>query len=216
MSGYIGTQPVPQATQTRDSFTATAGQTSFATAGYTPQFLDVYLNGSFLTNGDDFTATNGSDVVLATGATAGDTIEVVAYRTFEVSSISGGLTAANNLSDVINVATSRTNLGLGTTDTPTFGAITANGNITVTGTVDGRDVATDGTKLDTVATNADVTPSWVPAVDPSYLTAVGAGSVGTTELEDDGVSRAKLKDEVVLQILDSTGTALKTIYGAGS
>ena len=31
------------------------------------------------------------------------------------------------------------------------------GNITVTGTVDGRDVATDGTKLDTIATNADVT-----------------------------------------------------------
>jgi hypothetical protein len=30
MSGYIGTQPVPQATQTRDAFTCTAGQTSFA------------------------------------------------------------------------------------------------------------------------------------------------------------------------------------------
>ena len=45
------------------------------------------------------------------------------------------------------------------------------GNITVTGTVDGRDIATDGTKLDTIATNADVTPSWVPSSDPSYLTA---------------------------------------------
>jgi len=45
------------------------------------------------------------------------------------------------------------------------------GNITVTGTVDGRDIAADGTKLDTIATNADVTPSWVPSSDPSYLTA---------------------------------------------
>ena len=45
MSGYIGTQPVPQATQTRDVFTATSGQTSFATSGYTPNFLDVWLNG---------------------------------------------------------------------------------------------------------------------------------------------------------------------------
>ena len=44
------------------------------------------------------------------------------------------------------------------------------GNITVDGTVDGRDVATDGTKLDTIATNADVTPSWVPSSDPSYIT----------------------------------------------
>ena len=86
MSGYIGTQPVPQATQTRDVFTATSGQTTFATSGYTPNFLDVYLNGVKLVNGDDFTATNGSDVVLTTGAAAGDTVEVLSYSTFEVNS----------------------------------------------------------------------------------------------------------------------------------
>jgi len=40
-------------------------------------------------------------------------------------------------------------------------------NITVGGTVDGRDVATDGTKLDTVETNADVT-------DTANVTAAGA------------------------------------------
>ena len=90
MSGYIGTQPVPQATQTRDSFTCTAGQTSFATGGYTPQFLDVYLNGIFLNNGTDYTASNGSDVILTVGAAADDTLEVVAYTTFEVANVSGG------------------------------------------------------------------------------------------------------------------------------
>lgn len=90
MSGYIGTQPVPQATQTRDSFTCTAGQTTFATGGYTPQFLDVYLNGIFLNNGDDYTAGNGSDVVLTLGASSGDVLEVVAYTTFEVANVSGG------------------------------------------------------------------------------------------------------------------------------
>ena len=90
MSGYIGTQPVPQATQTRDSFTCTAGQTSFATGGYTPQFLDVYLNGIFLNNGTDYTAGNGSDVVLTVGASSGDVLEVVAYTTFEVANVSGG------------------------------------------------------------------------------------------------------------------------------
>jgi len=82
MSGYIGTQPVPQATQTRDSFTATSGQTTFATGGYTPNFLDVYLNGVKLAAAD-YTATNGSDVVLASGAATGDILEVVAYTTFE-------------------------------------------------------------------------------------------------------------------------------------
>jgi len=90
MSGYIGTQPVPQATQTRDSFNCTAGQTSFATGGYTPQFLDVYLNGIFLNNGTDYTAANGSEVVLTVGASSGDVLEVVAYTTFEVANVSGG------------------------------------------------------------------------------------------------------------------------------
>ena len=88
MSGYIGTQPVPQATQTRDSFTATSGQTSFATGGYTPNFLDVYLNGVKLASAD-YTATNGSDVVLATGAATGDILEVVAFTAFDTANVTG-------------------------------------------------------------------------------------------------------------------------------
>ena len=89
MSGYIGTQPVPQATQTRDSFTATSGQTSFATGGYTPNFLDVYLNGVKLAAAD-YTATNGSDVVLASGASTGDILEVVAFTTFTPADLPAG------------------------------------------------------------------------------------------------------------------------------
>ena len=82
MAGYIGIQPTPQATQTRDTFTATSNQASFPTSGYTPEFLDVFMNGVHLLNGVDYTASNGSDVVLTVGATAGDIIEVVAYSTF--------------------------------------------------------------------------------------------------------------------------------------
>jgi len=48
--------------------------------------------------------------------------------------------------------------------------IANDGNIAVSGTVDGRDLASDGSKLDTIDTNADVTPTWVPTSDPSYLT----------------------------------------------
>ena len=88
MSGYIGTQPVPQATQTRDSFTATSNQTSFATSGYTPNFLDVFLNGVKL-SAADYTASNGSDVVLATGAATGDILEVVAYTNFDTANVTG-------------------------------------------------------------------------------------------------------------------------------
>lgn len=82
MSGYIGILPVPQATETRNSFTATSNQTSFTTDGYTPNFVSVYLNGVLL-SAADFTATNGTDVVLASGAAADDVVEVIAFSTFQ-------------------------------------------------------------------------------------------------------------------------------------
>jgi len=83
MAGYLGSTPVPQATQHRESFTCTEGQTSFATAGYTPQFLDVFLNGSHLSPAD-FVATNSSDVVLVVAASADDICDIVSYTPFEV------------------------------------------------------------------------------------------------------------------------------------
>jgi hypothetical protein len=60
-----------------------------------------------------------------------------------------------------------TTIGASTPAAITGTSITATGNIAVTGTVDGRDVATDGTKLDTIETNADVT-------DTANVTAAGA------------------------------------------
>jgi len=84
MSGYIGAIPTPQATQSRDVYTATSNQTTFTTQGYTPDLVSVYLNGVHLARAD-YTATNGSDVVLASGATANDTVEIVAFSTFDTS-----------------------------------------------------------------------------------------------------------------------------------
>ena len=44
------------------------------------------------------------------------------------------------------------------------------GDIAVTGDVDGRDIAADGSKLDGISAGADVTPSWVPSSNPNYIT----------------------------------------------
>ena len=57
----------------------------------------------------------------------------------------------------LNGVTFSTNQDISTTASPTFVNLTATGNIIVTGTVDGRDVATDGTKLDGIEASADVT-----------------------------------------------------------
>ena len=90
MSGYIGPAPVPQATQTRQTFTATSGQTSFATAGYTAGFVDIYMNGVRLVDGTDFSATNGSDVVLTSGAATGDIIDVLMFTAVDLATAVGG------------------------------------------------------------------------------------------------------------------------------
>ena len=58
-------------------FTATASQTTF-TVTYTVGLVEVYRNGVKLAIAD-YTASNGTTIVLATGATSGDLIEVVAF-----------------------------------------------------------------------------------------------------------------------------------------
>jgi hypothetical protein len=127
MSGYIGPQPVPQATQHRQSFVATANQTAFATVGYTPQFLDLYLNGVKLA-GEDYTATNGSDVVLATGAAVGDILEYVAYTPFEVANqtFTGTTTTA-----ALTVTGAFTSKGIDDNATATAMTLDASGNVMV-------------------------------------------------------------------------------------
>ncbi len=97
MAGYLGSVPVPQATQHRETFTATAGQTTFNTAGYTPQFIDVYLNGVHLSPAD-VTATNGSDVVLS-ACLVNDIVDVVSYTPFEVASQT--FTGTTTMTDVV-------------------------------------------------------------------------------------------------------------------
>ena len=74
-------------TSSRGSFTATAGQTSFATTGYDSGYIDVYLNGVKLIEGTDFTATDGVNFVLTTGAALNDTLDYVAYGTFNLADV---------------------------------------------------------------------------------------------------------------------------------
>jgi hypothetical protein len=59
-------------------FTATAGQTTF-TVSYSPGLVDVFYNGSKLPS-SEYTASNGTSIVLTTPAILNDTIEVTSYN----------------------------------------------------------------------------------------------------------------------------------------
>lgn len=67
-------------TRTIQKFTATSGQTTFTiTGGYAVGMVDVYMNGVKLDNATDFTASNGTTVVLAAGALTNSVIEVYKF-----------------------------------------------------------------------------------------------------------------------------------------
>jgi hypothetical protein len=69
-------------TSKRTEFTATAGQTIF-TVNYTPSYIDVYMNGVHL-DSSDYTASNGTTIVLNIAAVATDELYVVAFGKFVV------------------------------------------------------------------------------------------------------------------------------------
>ena len=85
---YIGKEP-GSGLRGRFIYTATAGQTSFTgadslgrTLTYTDgEYTDVFLNGVKLDK-TDYTATSGTSIVLDSGASADDTLEILAFDTF--------------------------------------------------------------------------------------------------------------------------------------
>jgi hypothetical protein len=100
--GPTGPGGVPATTTyTRTSFTATSNQTSF-TVAYTVGYVEVYQNGVLL-NASDYTASNGTSVVLAVGATTGDIVETIAYTVTNVASGPTGPTGAGYLNIPQNI-----------------------------------------------------------------------------------------------------------------
>jgi hypothetical protein len=72
-------------------FNATSGQTTFSgtdanglTLAYTVGAEQVYLNGVLQVRGSDYTASNGTSIVLASGALTSDVLNVIAYSAMTV------------------------------------------------------------------------------------------------------------------------------------
>ena len=88
-TGYIGRNPGDSSVVVaRQTFEPSGVQTNFTFAsGYTPGYLDAYLNGIRLISAQDYTATGGSVVGLTSAAQNGDVLELVAYKAFNLGSI---------------------------------------------------------------------------------------------------------------------------------
>ena len=108
--------------RTQTEFTATAGQTTFSVPSYTVGYIDVYRNGVLLGSAD-FTATSGTTVVLATGASAGDLVETVSFYVSSVLNAIPAVAGAVNSNYIANDVT--INFADGSASTP---SITNNGD----------------------------------------------------------------------------------------
>jgi len=119
---YIGRQQDGFGVRSRFIYTATSNQTTFNTddsgnaLSYSDgAYVDVYLN-SVLLDPADYTDTSLTSIVLASGATASDILEVIVYDVFSV--FSGTFTN-----------------GITTSDATVTGDLTVNTDATVTGTI---------------------------------------------------------------------------------
>lgn len=122
-------------------FTATASQTVFSVSPdqYTPNFIQVYLDGVLLDD-VDYTATNGTTLTLAEGANAGQKLTILRLDSLDIANVVRAIQATDltpesslvfddlgNATFTKNLSTQgNTNIGNGTTD---LLAISGNTNV---------------------------------------------------------------------------------------
>jgi len=96
--GYIGRQPSESSViVARQQYSPSGVTTDFTfTSGYTVGYIDAYLNGSRLVEGTDYNATDGSTLSLTSAAQNGDSLELVAYKSFSVTDAVVGIQSAGS------------------------------------------------------------------------------------------------------------------------
>ena len=104
-SGWIPAGSSVNGTSSRFTYTVSSSTTTVSgadnysnTLAYDAGFVDVYLNGVRMVNGSDVTVTSGNSIVFASaiGTSGTDTVDVIAFGTFQLSNFS--INDANDVS----------------------------------------------------------------------------------------------------------------------
>jgi len=176
-SSFAETGSAVNGTSNRASFTATANQTTFA-INYDVGYVDCYINGVKLSPAD-ITATNGSQVVLASGAAVGDQIDLIAYGAFALANVYTQ-TQTYTKTEVDNLLTPKaTTTDLATTNT---NLATTNTNLATTNTNVTSLTSTVATKAPLASPNFSGTPQIgganIPVVT-GHIANISAGANGS-------------------------------------
>ena len=168
-SGYIGRAPGDSAITISKQYFQPSGVTTDFTfsSGYDPGLIDVYRNGIKLINVLDYAATDGSTISLSTPVGVGSTVQVVAYKAYNVATVkateldttvtgstinlTGDITATNA---TISALTTTQNLSVSAAATVSSAfyvgsALTANaaGDVETIGIITASSFSGDGTGL---------------------------------------------------------------------
>ncbi len=151
--------------------------------------VDVYLNGIRL-NPADYTASDGSSIVLASGAATSDILYVVAFGTFSLANIN-----ANDIST---------------------GTLNSARLPTVPTTKGGTGLTTIGTAGQALVVNSGATALEYTTIQASEITTVGNVFSNYNEISSNTtITTSTTKNSVLFGTISVTGSAILTIAGSG-
>ena len=194
--------------RTLTEFTATASQTTFTPPSYTVGFIAVYQNGVML-GSTDYTATNGTTVVLAVGALVSD---LVTTESFYVSSVLNALpvtggTISGNL--VVTGTASITGVTTLTGGLNTPLAVTSGGTGVTTSTGSGANV---------LGTSPSISGAVMSTMASSVITsATSQASTSGTSIDFTGIPSWVKRITVMFNGVSTNGTSvIQAQLGSGS
>lgn len=195
----------------------TSGAITFGTTNIT--FTQVASTAVYTADGGlDLTGTVFSHADTSSQATVnnsgGTVIQDVTLDTYgHVTGLTSHALTASDVGAATSAQGALADSAVQLNDTPTFGTTTVNGNVVVSGTVDGRDVAADGSKLDGIEAGAKDDQTITAG---SGLSGGGTGNVTLSHADTSSVSSSDNSGNTFIQDLTFDTYGHVTAVGTGS